>query len=64
MPGFYAEGVYDKFPEGAQFNQDGNLEDWNYRTIIPAMLKLIQDQNERINTLENTVNTLSERLSN
>ena len=31
--------------------------------LIPAMMKVIQDQNERINTLEDTVNALNERLN-
>ena len=63
LPGFYAEDVYDAFPEGAMLNESGQVEDWNYRTVVPAMLKLIQDQNKRINTLEDTVNTLNERLN-
>lgn len=51
LPGFYAEDVYDAFPEGAMLNESGQVEDWNYRTMIPAMLKLIQDQQETINSL-------------
>ncbi len=43
IPGFYAEDVFEKFPEAAQLNEKGEPEDWNYRTIIPAMLKLIQE---------------------
>ena len=51
LPGFYAEDVYDAFPEGAMLNESGQGEDWNYRTIVPAMMKLIQDQQETINSL-------------
>lgn len=51
LPGFYAEDVYDAFPEGAMLNESGQVEDWNYRTMIPAMMKLIQDQQETINSL-------------
>lgn len=43
IPGFYAEDVFDKFPEAAQLNKKGEPEDWNYRTLIPAMVKLIQE---------------------
>lgn len=43
LPGFYAEDVYDIFPEAAQLNEDGEPEDWNFRVIIPAMMKLIQE---------------------
>ena len=55
--------MYKQYPEGVIFNEDGQIEDWNYRTMIPAMMKVIQDQNERINTLEDTVNALNERLN-
>lgn len=51
LPGFYAEDVYDAFPEGAMLNEDGQVEDWNYRTMIPAMMKLIQNQQKTINNL-------------
>lgn len=63
LPGFYAEDVYDIFPEATQLNEAGEPEDWNFRVMIPAMMKVIQNQNERINTLEDTVNTLNERLN-
>lgn len=42
LPGFYAEDVYRAFPECAMQNPDTSVEDWNYRTLIPPMLKLIQ----------------------
>lgn len=58
LPGFYAEDVYKAFPEGAMLNEDGQVEDWNYRTMVPAMLKLIQDQQETINNLVERVNKL------
>lgn len=63
IPGFYAEDIYDIFPEATQLNEAGEPEDWNFRVMIPAMMKVIQDQNERINTLEDTVNALNERLN-
>lgn len=46
-----------------QLNEAGEPEDWNFRVMIPAMMKVIQNQNERINTLEDTVNALNERLN-
>ncbi|MDY5882118.1 MAG: tail fiber domain-containing protein [Roseburia sp.] len=58
LPGFYAEDVYEAFPEGAMLNEDGQVEDWNYRTMIPAMLKLIQDQQETINSLNKRIERL------
>lgn len=61
LPGFYAEDVYDAFPEGAMLNESGQVEDWNYRTMIPAMMKLIQDQQETINNLVERVNELERK---
>ena len=58
LPGFYAEDVYDAFPEGAMINESGQVEDWNYRTMIPAMMKLIQDQQETINSLNKRIERL------
>ena len=43
LPGFYAEDVYSIFPEAAQLNKEGKPEDWNFRILIPLMLKLIQN---------------------
>lgn len=47
LPGLYAEDVYAALPEAAQINENGEPEDWNFRVIIPVMLKLIQDLYER-----------------
>ena len=47
IPGFYAEDVFEIFKVATQLNEDGEPEDWNYRMIIPAMLKLIQELYER-----------------
>lgn len=58
LPGFYAEDVYNVFPEGAMLNESGQVEDWNYRTMIPAMMKLIQDQQETINSLNKRIERL------
>lgn len=47
VPGFYAEDVFKNFPEAANLNEDGSVEDWNYRMLIPAMMKLIQELYKR-----------------
>ena len=56
LPGFYAEDVFKNFPEAANLNEDGSVEDWNYRTLIPPMLKLIQ-------TMYNDIKQLKENKS-
>lgn len=55
IPGFYAEDIQEIFPEAAQLNEEGEPEDWNYRTLIPAMLKVIQNQEKRITELEKMI---------
>ena len=52
LPGFYAEDVYRAFPECAMVNPDTSVEDWNYRTMIPPMLKLIQNLYKEIKELK------------
>lgn len=55
LPGFYAEDVFHAFPECAMQNPDTSVEDWNYRTLIPPMLKLIQNLYKEVKSLkENT----------
>lgn len=51
LPGFYAEDVYRAFPECAMQNPDTSVEDWNYRTLIPPMLKLIQNLYKEVKIL-------------
>lgn len=54
MPGFYAEDVASVLPELAVYDGD-KVEDWNYRTMIPMLLKLIQTQEKRIQDLEDQI---------
>lgn len=69
IPGFYAENVQMLYPDGVRYDADGYAEDWNERTIIPAMLKLIQEQKSQIDNLEDRLSKLEqliggERLGN
>jgi hypothetical protein len=61
MPMFVAEDVEEVLPIAANHNADGTVEDWNERIMIPAMMKLIQEQNERITQLETQVQALLEK---
>lgn len=47
IPGFYAEDVEKYYPVAVQRNEDGTVEDWNYRMMIPAMMRLIQEVYKR-----------------
>ena len=60
--GFIAEEVADIFPVAADYETDKNgnkyVENWNEKYIIPAMLKLIQDQHIEIEELKKRVEKL------
>ena len=53
--GLIAEDVAELFPKAATYNSKGQVESWSERVMIPALLKLIQTQNERIKKLEEAV---------
>ena len=55
LVGFIAEDVAKVYPIATDFNEEGQVENWNERYLIPAMLDLIQKQNERIKALEEKV---------
>lgn len=55
VPGFIAEEVYDAYPIAADLSDDGQVDDWNHRMIIPPMLDLIQKLWKRINELESKI---------
>jgi hypothetical protein len=55
VPGFIAEEVADIYPIACEYNGD-NPENWNIRFIVPAMLKLIQDQKKEIEALKEQIN--------
>lgn len=62
VPGFYAEDVYEHFPDAADLNADGTVEDWNYRTLIPPMLKLLQEQKKEIDDLKRKLTAIEEKI--
>lgn len=47
LPGFYAEDVENALKELTCY-QNGNVEDWNYRTIIPLIVKVLQMHDVKI----------------
>jgi hypothetical protein len=52
IPGIIAEDVEEIYPSAVIHNEDGGVESWDERRIIPGMLALIQEQEERIKKLE------------
>lgn len=58
LPGFIAEDVEEIYPSAVIHNEDGSVENWDERRIIPGMLKLIQEQHEEIESLKDRVDRL------
>lgn len=50
--GLLVEELEIVYPIAVNYDKDGQPEMWNAQILIPAMLKLIQEQNERIKKLE------------
>jgi hypothetical protein len=56
--GFIAEDVERVYPIAVDYTEDGQVDNWNERYIIPAMLKLIQDQKKQIDNLEERISNM------
>lgn len=52
IPGLIAEDVAKIYPAASMYNQLGQIESWDERIILPAMLQLIQEQKKEIDTLK------------
>lgn len=61
--GFIADEVADVFPNAALRNKDGEPSNWTERTLIPAMLKLIQEQKKTIDDLTSRVEKIEKLLT-
>ena len=63
FPMFIAEDVEKYFPEAVEYRESGEVEDWNYRIMIPAMFQMIKSQKETIDNQKKEIESLSERIS-
>ena len=53
VPGFIAEQIQEHYPVAVDVDmKTGEAMDWNMKFIIPPMLALIQELNERVKSLE------------
>ncbi len=50
--GFIAEDIDVHYPQACDYDDEGRPSGWNTHYIIPAMLKLIQDQHKEIEELK------------
>ena len=64
--GFIAEDVAEIYPIAVDYEKDENgnkiIDNWNERYIIPAMLKLIQEQHLSIQELNTQVEELQKEI--
>lgn len=56
IPGFIAEDFLEHYPIACDVGKNGEAETWNERIVIPPMLALIQEHNERLKRLEDKLN--------
>jgi len=59
--GFIAEDIDKLFPVGCNY-KDGQPENWNVMEMVPAILKLVQEQNKAIHKLMSEIGRLKEDL--
>lgn len=57
--GCIAEEVAAAYPAAAEYNEDGQVEMWNIKVIVPAMLKILQDQQKEIQRLKEQLNNIN-----
>ena len=62
IPMFIAENVEAFFPEATR-HQNGLVENWNERIMIPAMFAMIKAQKKKIDQQEKLINKLCEKLN-
>lgn len=58
---FLADDVEKHMPEAA-VHRNGNIEDWNYRVMIPAMFAMIKSQKSEIDLLKQELNEIKQLL--
>lgn len=52
IPGFIAEEVAECLPIAVDYNEDGEIEMWNWQILIPCLLKLIQGLKQEVSSLK------------
>lgn len=56
--GLIAEDVAEHYPIAASYDQEGRVENWQERYIVPAMLALLQEQHREIGALKKRLEKL------
>ncbi len=61
MPMFLAEDVEKHMPEATVY-KDGEIEDWNYRVMIPAMFAMLKQHKSEIDSLKQELDEIKQLL--
>ena len=61
MPMFIAEDVDEAFPLAAD-HKNGQVEDWNYRIMIPLMFQMLKSQKKEIDSLKSEIDHIKSLL--
>lgn len=64
--GFIAEDIYEKYPICADYHMEDEsvvVDGWNQQYMIPAMLKLIQEQHKQLETQQQEIEELKKSVS-
>lgn len=62
IPGIIAEDVEEIYPSAVIHNEDGEVESWDERRILPGMLALIQEQDKIIKQQQERLDDLERKL--
>lgn len=62
LPGFIAEDVDRVYPSAVIHDEQGRVESWDERRIVPGMLALIQEQHREIDALKAEIKSIKEAL--
>ena len=60
--GFIVEDFKETYPWAIDYDDKGRPEMWNSTVLLPAMLKLIQEQHNEIEVLKNEISEIKEML--
>ena len=60
--GFIVEDFQETYPWAIDYDDKGRPEMWNSTVLLPAMLKLIQEQHSEIENLKNEISEIKEML--
>ena len=62
LPGFIAEEVAEIYPAAVIRDNDGRVESWDERRILPGVLALVQDQRKEIDELKAETDNLKKQM--